>query len=243
MGRTMSRSLGSLRNELGGLADSDRKKVLQSFFKTGPGEYGHGDVFRGITVPRLRDVGRRYGCLSWPDLSSLLKSKFHEERSVALMILVDRFQKSDEFGRNAVFDFYRRHVDRVNNWDLVDASAPAIVGGWLADGNRALLRAWVRSPSLWKRRIALLATFHFIRRGEFRDTFRLVKALLNDSEDLIHKAAGWMLREVGKRDKPALETFLARHAGRMPRTMLRYAVERFPERERQAWLFRENCYK
>ena len=229
-------SLGSARREIRSLADPDKKNVLQRFFKTGPGEYGHGDVFLGVTVPRLRAVARRFKDLSWEDLSRLLKSKIHEERLVALLILADRFQKADASDQRAVFGFYVRHMSRVNNWDLVDSSAPAIVGGWLADRNRRRLDAWARSSNLWFRRVALLATLHFIRRGEFGDTFRLVEKLLTDPEDLIHKAAGWMLREAGKREGDALRAFLAKNAGRMPRTMLRYAIERFPEAERKRYL-------
>jgi 3-methyladenine DNA glycosylase AlkD len=236
MSLTKNQSLDSLRAGIRALADPEKKEVLQRFFKTGPGDYGHGDVFLGVAVPRLRVVARRFKGLPWKGLSSLLKSKIHEERLVALLILVDRFQRVDERGRKDAFSFYMRHMSRVNNWDLVDSSAPAIVGGWLAEKSRGALETWARSPNLWFRRIALLATFHFIRRGEFSDTFRLVERLLTDPEDLIHKASGWMLREVGKRDGKALDVFLTKYANRMPRTMLRYAVERHPERERQAWL-------
>ena len=218
------------------MADPAKKTVLQRFFKTGPGEYGEGDVFLGITVPRLRAVVRRYGDLSWKDLHDLLSRGVHEERLLALLVLVERFQKGGEVDRRNVFGFYRRHRRRVDNWDLVDASAPTIPGGWLADRDRSVLDGWARSKNLWERRQAILATFHFIRRGEVKDTLRLAGFLMDDEEDLIHKAVGWMLREAAKRDLPSVEKFLRRFQKRMPRTMLRYAIERFPEKKRKAYL-------
>ncbi len=229
-------SLAALRAGMGAAADPGKKRVLQGFFKTGPGEYGEGDVFLGITVPKLRALVKAHGALSWGDLSSLMASSLHEERLIALLILVGRFEKGGAPLRKEVYDFYRKHLGRVNNWDLVDASAPAIVGGWLAERGRGILDRWARSKNMWERRIAVVATLHFIRRGEFEDTLRIAGRLLGDGEDLLHKAAGWMLREVGKRDEGVLEAFLEGSASRMPRTMLRYAIERFPEKKRKTYL-------
>ena len=231
----MSR-LKALKDELRRMADPSRKAALQRYFKTGPGEYGEGDVFLGITLPQLRSVLRRCGDLTWEDLEALLSRGVHEERLLALLVLVERFQKGSAAERGRVYVFYRRHRRRINNWDLVDASAPTILGGWLADRDRSVLDGWARSKNLWERRQAVLAAGYFIRRGEARDTLRLASLLLNDEEDLIHKAVGWMLREAAKRDPHSVEAFLQRRLRRMPRTMLRYAIERFPEKKRKAYL-------
>ena len=210
--------------------------VLQWFFKTGPGEYGEGDVFAGVRVPVLRRMAREFAVADEEALRELLLSEVHEDRLLSLLILVRQFERGGALERRRVYRFYCRHMARINNWDLVDLSAPGIVGAYLVDRSRQPLYLWCRSPRLWRRRIAVLATFAFIRRGEYADTFELAGRLLGDPEDLMHKATGWMLREIGKRDKAALEGFLARHAGVMPRTMLRYAIERFPEAERRAYL-------
>ena len=217
-------------------ADSDRAVFIQGFFKTGPGQYGEGDRFLGLRVPDLRKVAGEFRSLPLRDLRNLLRSKWHEERLLALVILVDQYQSGDDKQRAAIFKLYLGSADRINNWDLVDCSAPQIVGGHLATRNRKLLYRLAKSKSVWERRIALLATFHFIRQGEFDDSFALVQSLLADKHDLIHKAAGWMLREIGKRDRNALEKFLNRFAPRMPRTMLRYAIERFPPATRRRFL-------
>ncbi len=210
--------------------------VLQRFFKTGPGEYGEGDIFIGVRLPALRAVVREFGAADERVVGSLLASPIHEERMLALLILVRQFEKGAEKDRDSIYRFYLGHTARINNWDLVDCSAPNIVGARLLDRPRRVLDRLARSRSLWERRIAIVATFAFIRQGQFEDTLRIADRLLGDPHDLIHKAAGWMLREVGKRDTAALERFLAPRQRTMPRTMLRYAIERFPETRRQAYL-------
>lgn len=214
-----------------------RAAVLRRFFKTGPGEYGEGDVFLGLTVPDVRRLVKdRARKATREDARALLASKFHEERLAALLLLVELYRRGDAPERERIYRFYLGHTKRINNWDLVDLSAPSIVGGWLWGRDRRILDRLARSKSLWERRIAIVSTARFIREGDLAPTLRLAAALLRDPHDLIHKAAGWMLREAGKRDLPALERFLARHAATMPRTMLRYAIERLPERRRRAWL-------
>ena len=230
------RQLAAARRRLREFADPERAKFVAGYFKTGPGEYGEGDRFLGLNVPQLRLVAREFRSLATADIRALLASKWHEERLLAVVILVDQYERGDEKQRAAIYALYLASTDRINNWDLVDASAPQIVGGHLADRSRAPLYRLVKSKNVWERRIAIIATSHFIRRGEFDDTLKLAKALLDDPHDLIHKAAGWMLREVGKRDRRAAERFLLKHAARMPRTMLRYAIERFPEQLRRKYL-------
>lgn len=217
--RAVSRRL----RELGDPADAEG---VQRYFKdTGD------DQFLGIRAPVLRALSREFHSLPFEELAKMLDSDVHEERSLALLILVRRYKKEPE----AVKKLYFRKIDRVNNWDLVDVSARDIVG---ASGDRAVLYELANSDSVWKRRIAIVATQHFIRRDDFDDTLRLAKLLLHDEHDLIHKAVGWMLREVGDRDRATLVRFLHKHAGEMPRTMLRYAIEKFPEPERKRWLLR-----
>jgi 3-methyladenine DNA glycosylase AlkD len=218
------------------LGDEKTAQVLRGFFKTRPGEYGAGDVFLGIKVPPLRLLAREYQDLPLTEAEKLLRSRFHEARLLALLILVRAFARGDDAVRGAIYDLYRANTARVNNWDLVDASAEYIVGGYLADRDRQPLYELAHSTSVWERRIAIVATFDFIRRGDFTDTLKIALMLLADREDLIHKAAGWMLREVGKRDLAAAEAFLKEHYRRMPRTMLRYAIERFDEPRRQQYL-------
>lgn len=227
-----------VRRELRPFARPERAASVARFFKTGKGEYGEGDVFIGATVGEQRLVAREFKALPLAAVDSLLTSKIHEERLVALLIMVRQFTKAaDERVRKKIVRLYLRRLRHVNSWDLVDSSADPILGGWLADKNRTLLDRLARSPHLWSRRVAIIATFHFIKRGESRDTLRISKALLKDRHDLIHKAVGWMLREVDKRASPeALRTFLARHAATMPRTMLRYAIERLPPAERTRWM-------
>lgn len=226
----------SISKRLRALADPSRVPILQSFFKTGKGQYGEGDRFIGLTVPQLRELCREFRGAGIDAAATLLRSPVHEERLLALLMLVDAFTRADETGQRAIYEVYLANTRFINNWDLVDASAEYIVGGWLRDRSRASLRKLARSPSLWERRIAIVATLHFIRRDDYDDTFRIADILLQDAHDLIHKATGWMLREVGKRDGPALRRYLAPRCKRMPRTMLRYAIERFPERERQRYL-------
>lgn len=218
------------------MADEAVAAGMRRFFKTGPGQYGEGDRFLGIKADPLKRLARECRGLSPGEAKTLLGSPFHEARMLALLVLVGAFAKGDAATREAVYELYLANTARVNNWDLVDASAPAILGGFLADRDRGPLTRLAVSASLWERRIAVVATLAFIRRGDFADTLRLAGLLLNDREDLIHKAAGWMLREVGKRDQAVLEGFLAGHCRRMPRTMLRYAIERLPEGRRRLYL-------
>jgi 3-methyladenine DNA glycosylase AlkD len=218
------------------LGSRDDAKALQWYFKTGPGEYGEGDIFAGVRVPVLRSLIKEYAETDEPALDTLLNSPVHEDRLLALLIAVRQFEKGSETERSRLHRFYLAHTPRINNWDLVDLSAPQLVGGYLATRSRRLLYRLVKSKSLWERRISILATFAFIRQGDFADSLALADQLLADREDLMHKAVGWMLREVGKRDTSVLEVFLKPRCKRMPRTMLRYAIEKFPEPKRQAYL-------
>ena len=216
----------------------ERAVGVARFFKTGKGEYGEGDVFIGCTVPECRLVAREFRALPLAEVDRLITSRIHEERVVALMIMASQFERSkDEAVRKKIFQQYRKRMAFVNNWDLVDGSAPYIVGAWLEDKPRGLLDTLAKSKVMWYRRIAMVATFHFIRRGESEDAIRIATALVNDKHDLIHKAVGWMLREVEKRaSSEALEKFLERHAATMPRTMLRYSIERLTPAQRQHWM-------
>jgi 3-methyladenine DNA glycosylase AlkD len=235
-GRVGAPTAAELRRMLHAHASPEDAVFLQRFFKTGAGQYGEGDRFIGVRVPDMRRVCREGGGASLATIRSLLRSRIHEERALALLLLVDAFQKSDEEGRRAIYETYLAHTRNINNWDLVDLSAGAIVGGWLDRRSRAPLSRLARSTLLWERRIAIVATFHFIRRGELAETFRIADLLLRDTHDLIHKSVGWMLREAGKRDGKALRGFLGERYRTMPRTMLRYAIERFPEAERRRYL-------
>ena len=217
-------------------SDPGKARFLQGFFKTGPGQYADGDVFLGVTVPQLRSLLREYKQLTPVDVLPLLKSPLHEERLFALLALVRCFEKGDRAARAEIYDIYLTKTRYINNWDLVDCSAPRIVGGFLLDQGRETLYGLARSTSLWERRIAIMATFTFIRNNQFEDTLQIARMLLDDREDLIQKAVGWMLREVGKRVLPAEEGFLKEHCRVMPRTMLRYAIEKFPKHERQRYL-------
>jgi 3-methyladenine DNA glycosylase AlkD len=214
----------------------EKAGILQRFFKTGKGEYAEGDRFLGVVVPAIRQLVKQFAGLKLPEVERLVRSPYNEERLLALLIWEGQYRKGDAGAKQAVYRGYLKNLDRVNNWNLVDASAPYIVGAHLVSRSRALLFKLARSKNLWRRRIAIVSTLHFIRRGDFQDALRLAAQLLRDEHDLIHKACGWMLREIGKKDIKPLEAFLRKHASRMPRTMLRYAIERFPERERQAYL-------
>jgi 3-methyladenine DNA glycosylase AlkD len=222
--------------ELERLNDDQAAAHSQRFFKTAPGQYGHGDVFRGIRLPALRALAKAYGELPVSEIRKLLRSNYHEDRLLALIILTRSYAKGDDALKAKIFDLYLKHTRFINNWDLVDCSAEHIVGPFLRDKDRRLLSDLAKSNSLWERRIAVLATFHYIKQHEFTETLKIARMLLNDEEDLIHKAVGWMLREVGKRDVGTEEAFLKVHYRRMPRTMLRYAIERFPEQKRQQYL-------
>lgn len=217
-------------------ADPARAKASQWFFKTGPGQYGEGDRFLGLTLPELRQLAKEYEALSSRVIVALLKSPWHEERLLALLILVRQYATGDPAARDRIYRCYMANRARINNWDLVDCSATRIVGAHLQARGRRVLRALARSASLWDRRIAVLATFQFIAAREYDDSLAIARMLLGDREDLIHKAVGWMLREIGKRDRPVLERFLQAHAAHMPRTALRYAIERFPDDRRRRYL-------
>jgi 3-methyladenine DNA glycosylase AlkD len=225
-----------LERELAAAADPARAKSSVWFFKTGKGEYGEGDRFLGITVPTLRKIALRYRTLPFTGIERLLHSKIHEYRSVALEILVAQYESGGKSERQVIFDFYLRNTAWVNNWDLVDASARDIVGAHLHTRSRALLRRLARSESLWERRIAIVATFSFIKAGEIEETFRIAEMLLADKHDLIHKAVGWALRETGKVSRSQLLSFLRVHYDALPRTALRYAIERFSPEERKRFL-------
>jgi 3-methyladenine DNA glycosylase AlkD len=225
-----------IKGRLRRFATKEKAALLQRFFKTGPGQYGEGDKFLGVMVPQTRLVVKEFRDAPLPEIAHLLRSPWHEDRLCALLILVSRFERGDDALRNKVYSLYLRNTRYVNNWDLVDLSAPKIVGPYLDGGSRALLYRLVRSKMLWERRIAVLATFPYIRKGDFDDALALAEMLLGDDHDLMHKAVGWMLREVGKKDVSALEAFLKQHQRNMPRTALRYAIERFPEAKRKKYL-------
>ncbi|HEX6976352.1 MAG TPA: DNA alkylation repair protein [Vicinamibacterales bacterium] len=230
--------LAEIRGNLHSLADERRAHVSRLFFKTGPGQYGEGDVFIGATVPQVRSVARAHRGTPLATVLHLLESRIHEDRLLALLMLVDTFQRGDTRTRREVHEAYLARTACINNWDLVDTSAAAIVGGYLDGRGMRLLTRLAKSSSLWERRIAIIATFHDIRQGRPEPTFRIADILMDDGHDLIHKAVGWMLREAGKRDVAALRAFLSTRHNRMPRAMLRYAIERFPEHERKKYLRR-----
>jgi 3-methyladenine DNA glycosylase AlkD len=226
----------AIQRELERLADPGHAMILQRFFKTGPGEYGEGDCFRGLRVPVLRQMAKKFRRLSLAEADRLLQSAFHEDRLLALFILIHHYYQGDLTLRGEIHSLYLERRSFVNNWDLVDASAPHLVGHYLNDRAKDPLTRLAASGGLWERRMAIIATFHFIKQGNFDETLRVARLLLGDPEDLIHKAVGWMLREVGKRQAAVAETFLQAHYRSMPRTMLRYAIERLPEPRRQAYL-------
>ena len=222
--------------ELRKAASKETASILQRFFKTGKGEYGEGDKFLGIKVPQIRKIAKRNNDLTFTEIQKALKSKFHEERLCALLILVGKYSTGDEKTKEKITNFYLANTKFINNWDLVDLTAPKILGKYLLNRDREILYTLSISESLWERRISILSTFEFIREKQFQDSLKIAKILLNDEHDLIHKAVGWMLREIGKRDLETEEKFLMKHYKTMPRTMLRYAIEKFPEKKRLAYL-------
>jgi len=226
----------TIQSKLKGLANKKNAEVAQRFFKTGPGEYGEGDIFLGIRVPVLRELAREYQTITIEETEHLLKSPIHEERLLALFILIRIYSKAEEVIKEAIYELYLKNTKFINNWDLVDSSAEYIVGDFLLDKGKNPLYQLARSKILWDRRISIMSTFCFIKRRQYSETLKVAKTLLNDKEDLIHKAVGWMLREVGKRDLSLEEEFLREHYKEMPRTMLRYAIEKFPETKRQGYL-------
>lgn len=229
-------SLTSLKKELKQKASLEKAKILQRFFKTGPGEYGEGDIFLGIKVPEQRKIAKKYRELLTKEVKKLLQSRIHEERLIALFILIHKFQLGDNEQKEKIFKLYLKNIKHINNWDLIDLSANKIIGEYLVQKPKKILYKLAKSKSLWERRIAIMSTFQFIKNNQFKETLKISNLLLKDEHDLIHKAVGWMLREVGKRSLATEESFLRKHYKRMPRTMLRYAIERFPEKKRQAYL-------
>lgn len=228
--------LKEIKLSLNRLANKKDAAMQRGYFKTGKGEYGEGDIFIGVRVPKIRNLVKQYQHAPISVPKQLLKSKIHDERQLALFMFVDLFNRSEEAVQKSIFDYYLKHTRHINNWDLVDISADKIVGAWLFKRNRAPIRKMVKSESLWERRISIISTFYFIRQYDFRDTLKFAKRLLKDKHDLIHKATGWMMREVGKRDQRVEEQFLKQHYKKMPRTMLRYAIEKFPETTRKKYL-------
>ena len=226
-----------LKNALKKISNKEDAKILQRFFKTNKGEYGEGDIFIGVRVPQQRELVKKYWEMNLKEVESLLKTNIHEYRLVALLILVKKFEGADEKLRKKIFNLYLKNTKYINNWDLVDLTAPNIVGTYLLDKSRDILYRLAKSKNLWERRIAILATYTFIKQGEYQDTLKISEILLKDKHDLIHKAVGWMLRELGKRvDQAIEEKFLKKYYKSMPRTMLRYAIERFSEKKRKKYL-------
>lgn len=222
------------------LATKKKAQNSMRFFKTGPGQYGEGDIFIGVTVPEQRKIARQFSVAPFPVLSELLTSKTHEERLTALLILVEQMEfaikVADKQKQKEIFDFYIQNLDRVNNWDLVDSSAKYIVGAYLFDKNRVPLKKLVQSKNLWHRRVSIIATHYFIQKGDYTNSFELAQILFADTHDLTHKAVGWTLREIYKKDNKIVESFLKKHIRNIPRTTLRYAIERIPENERKKYL-------
>ena len=232
----MNNQVANIKNEMRKLANKKIAEHSQRFFKTGKGQYGEGDIFLGIRVPVLRKIAKKFRRISLAEVSKLLESKFHEERLLSILMLVNLFKSGDEDDQELIYELYLDKTKFINNWDIVDISAGNIVGAFLFEKDKAPLYRLVFSENLWERRIAIVATFYFIRNDEFDDTLKIAEILLTDKEDLIHKAVGWMLREVGKRVIEIEEEFLEGHYLKMPRTMLRYAIERFPETRRKMYL-------
>lgn len=229
-----------IKKDLRQFASPEKAKVLQRFFKTKKGQYGEGDVFIGVKVPETRSVAKKYVDLGFNEIQELLNSQIHEERLLALVILNLKFKKAkSKIEKRFIFEFYLKNTNRINNWDLVDLSAPNIVGEFLQNEDTSVIRQLASSKNIWERRIAIVSTFPFIKKRNFGETLFISDVLLKDEHDLIHKAVGWMLREVGKQNKNVLELFLEQRYKEMPRTMLRYAIEKFPEEERKKWLKRK----
>ena len=229
-------NLNLLKNDLAKLQKSKNPQILGRFFKTGKGQYGEGDIFLGLSVPQQREVAKKYPHLTLKELQKLLSSKIHEHRQTALFILMMKYKKSTDGEKKEIFNFYLANTANINNWDLVDLSAPSIVGDFLLDKERSILYRLAKSVSLWEKRIAMLSTYTFIRKGQLMDALKIAEVLLKDNHDLIHKAVGWMLREVGKKNQDIEEEFLKKHHQKMPRTMLRYAIEKFDEGKREYFL-------
>jgi 3-methyladenine DNA glycosylase AlkD len=228
--------IDKIKNEIKKAGDPVRAKLSAGYFKTGKGDYGEGDIFLGLSVPQQRLIARKYLELPLSDIQQLLKSKIHEHRFTALVIMVMKYKSAGKSEREKIYKLYLSNAKRINNWDLVDTSAPNIVGEHLVDKDRKILIKLAKSKNLWEKRIAVLSTFAFIRRDQYTEALYIAEILLQDKHDLIHKAVGWMLREVGKRSLNVEETFLKKHYKHMPRTALRYAIERMPRQKRLSYL-------
>jgi len=232
--------INKLKEEIAKISNPEKAKLLQRFFKTGKGEYGEGDIFLGISVPEQREIAKEFfNKLSLDDIQILLNSKFHEERLIGLLILTDKYKKTDN--KESIVNFYLKNAknSRINNWDLVDLSCHKIVGDYLIDKDRKILYELLKG-NLWEKRIAVVSCFAFIRENDFKDSLQIAELLLNDKRDLIHKAVGWMLREVGKKDADVLRNFLNQHCSSMPRVMLRYSIEKFDESERRKYMISQD---
>jgi 3-methyladenine DNA glycosylase AlkD len=227
--------ISDFKRDMNKLKNPEKAKLLSGYFKTGKGEYADGDVFLGIIVPKQREVAKKFSHLSLEDLQELLSSKIHEHRLTALFILTHKYKKANKNEKQKIVRLYLKNTKNINNWDLVDLSAPRILGDFLLNKDRTILYKLAKGH-LWEKRIAVLATFAFISKNDFSDSLKLAEILLHDKHDLIHKAVGWMLREIGKRNQDAEEAFLRKHYKRMPRTMLRYAIEKFDEKKRISYL-------
>lgn len=228
--------VNEIKKDLEKVANKEKAIFLQRFFKTGKGEYAEGDILIGVTVPQSRLIAKKYYSISLEDNIKLLQSEIHEERLIALFILCHKFKKGSEVEKKKIYDLYLKNTQFVNNWDLVDSSAHKIVGEYLLNRDRKILYKLVSSKLLWDRRIAVISTYTFIKNGQFIDTFLLSEKLLSDKEDLMHKACGWMMREAWKYDITLVEEFIQKNYSKMPRTMLRYAIEKFPEKKRKEYL-------
>ena len=225
------------REEIRALANKEIAQHSLRFFKTDKGEYGHGDIFLGIRAPKIRLIAKKHIDISITDMKTLIQSKYHEERFLGLIILVNKYAKTkDKKNRNQLYKIYVSSFKYINNWNLVDVTCPHVTGKHLIDKDRTILYKWAKSEDLWTKRIAMISTFYFIRKNDLEDIFKIAEILLHDEHDLIHKAVGWMLREAGKRDLKREETFLKKYYKTMPRTMLRYSIEKFPETKRQKYL-------
>jgi 3-methyladenine DNA glycosylase AlkD len=232
----MANELKNIKEELQKIQDPEKAKNLSKFFKTGKGQYGEGDIFLGIKVPDQRKIARKYSGIPLDDIGLLLKSNIHEFRLTSLLILVQNYRKKDFDGKKEIVEFYLSHMKNINNWDLVDSSAPYILGDFLLEKDKSILYRLARSDNLWERRTAVLSTFAFIKNNKFEDSLKIAEILVFDKHDLIHKAVGWMLREIGKRDDRTEEEFLEKYYRKMPRTMLRYAIEKFDNDKKKFYL-------
>ena len=231
--------LKKIKEDLEKAANPEKVEIYQRFFKTGKGEYGEGDIFIGLTVPKQREIAKKYIGLDLEDVKKLLSDKVHEYRLTGFLILVYKFEKADEKEKNNIVEFYLKNIKSANNWDLIDCVADKILGNYLIDKDKKILYDLAKTDNLWKKRIAIISTFEFIKNDQFEDTLKISEILLNDEHDLIHKAVGWMLREVGKRDIEIEEAFLKKYYKTMPRTMLRYAIEKFDGKKKEFYMNRK----